>query len=146
MGTATGGKSIDIANWGHPLVLFFYPKDFTPGCTVESKDFSTRYEDFKKLGVDVIGVSPDTLSSHEKFRDKEGLREDLISDPDKVLCEAFGVIKEKNLYGRKYMGVERSTFVLDKNGVVVQEWRGVKVPGHVDEVYQFVKENREQLL
>ena len=119
-------------------VLYFYPRDNTPGCTTEAKDFTKALPRFKKLGARVLGVSQDSLSSHEKFRDKQALEIDLVSDPDGELCQKFGVIQEKSLYGRKFMGIVRSTFVLDENGKVLREWPKVKVAGHVDEVLEFL--------
>ncbi|MBU3725148.1 MAG: peroxiredoxin [Burkholderiaceae bacterium] len=119
---------------GHGLVIYFYPKDDTPGCTVEGKDFSARHQDFLAADTQVIGVSRDSLASHQKFIAKHGLTITLVSDADESICKAFGVIKEKNMYGKKVMGIERSTFLIDAQGVLKQSWRGVKVPGHVDEV------------
>jgi len=119
---------------GAKLVLYFYPKDNTSGCTQEGEAFRDRHADFKKANVTVLGVSPDSLASHEKFRSKYRFPFDLIADPERELCELFEVYKEKSMYGRKYMGVERSTFLLDGSGVLRGEWRKVKVPGHADEV------------
>ncbi|GMV37976.1 MAG: peroxiredoxin [Fimbriimonadales bacterium] len=119
---------------GAPLVLYFYPKDDTSGCTQEACDFRDAMPDFEKLGVKVVGVSPDSLASHEKFAKKHGLNFTLASDPDHKAAESYGVWVEKSMYGKKYMGIERSTFVLDGKGVVRAEFRKVKVPGHVQEV------------
>jgi thioredoxin-dependent peroxiredoxin len=119
---------------GAPYVLYFYPKDDTPGCTLEGKDFRDHYAQFKKLKVRILGVSRDSLASHTKFCDKYELPFDLISDPDETLCRRFGVIKEKNMYGRKVMGIERSTFLVDAEGILRREWRKVKVAGHVEVV------------
>lgn len=119
---------------GHNLVIYFYPKDDTPGCTVEGKDFSASHAAFLKADTQVIGVSRDSLASHERFAKKHGLSITLVSDSDETLCNAFGVIKEKNMYGKKVLGIERSTFLIDAQGVVRQVWRGVKVDGHVDAV------------
>lgn len=119
---------------GHQLVIYFYPKDDTPGCTVEGKDFSARHPAFLAADTQVIGVSRDGLASHQRFIAKHGLTITLVSDSDERICQAFGVIKEKNMYGKKVMGIERSTFLIDARGAVRQSWRGVKVPGHVDEV------------
>lgn len=119
---------------GRPYVLYFYPKDDTPGCTLEGKDFRDRHADFAKLGVRVLGVSRDTLASHAKFQSKYGLPFELVSDPDEKLCRQFDVIKEKNMYGKKVLGIERSTFLVDSEGVLRREWRKVKVDGHVAEV------------
>ena len=124
---------------GEKLVIYFYPKDMTTGCTKESQDFRDRHAAFRKAKVRVIGVSRDSLKSHDKFREKEKLPFDLLSDEDEKVCKLFDVIKLKNMYGRKVRGIVRSTFVVDEKGVLRQEWRGVKVPGHVQEVLNFVK-------
>lgn len=132
--TTTRGN-VRLADFrGHHLVLYFYPKDDTPGCTVEGKDFSAHHPNFLKADTQVVGVSRDSLASHEKFVRKHDLSITLISDGDEHLCHAFGVIKEKNMYGKKVMGIERSTFLINAKGVLIKAWRGVKVPGHVDEV------------
>lgn len=124
-------------------VLFFYPRDNTPGCTTEAKDFTAALPKFKKLGARVIGVSQDSLASHEKFVARQGLKIDLVSDQEGELCNKFGVIQEKSLYGRKFMGIVRSTFVLDEKGKVLKEWPKVKVAGHVEEVLEFlINENK----
>lgn len=120
-------------------VLYFYPRDNTPGCTTEAKDFTNALPRFRKLGARVIGVSQDSLSSHEKFVAKQGLKIDLVSDPDGTLCKKFGVIQEKSLYGRKFLGIVRSTYVLDEQGKVLREWSKVKVTGHVQEVLDFLE-------
>jgi peroxiredoxin Q/BCP len=117
-----------------PLVLYFYPKDDTSGCTKEGEAFRDLHARFKKAGVAIVGVSPDSLASHEKFRAKYDFPFHLIADTEKAVCEHFGVWKEKSMYGRKYMGVERSTFLIDAKGVLRAEWRKVKVPGHAEEV------------
>ncbi len=124
---------------GQKIVLFFYPKDNTSGCTQEAKDFRDQLKQFKKLDAVIIGVSRDSIKSHHKFIDNHELNFNLISDPDEVLCNAFDVMKEKSMYGRKYMGIERSTFILDEKGKVINEWRKVKVPGHVEEVLNTLK-------
>ena len=124
---------------GKPVVLYFYPKDDTSGCTAEAKDFSSLAPDFRKAGVEVIGVSPDSVDSHAKFRRKYDLAIKLAADPDKVVANAYGVWVEKSMYGRKYMGVERSTFLIDKAGRVARSWRKVKVPGHAEEVLAAAK-------
>lgn len=121
---------------GKPIVLYFYPKDDTSGCTAEAKDFSKLMSDFRKVGVEVIGVSPDSVESHQKFRKKYDLSVQLASDPDKAVATAYGVWVEKSMYGRKYMGVERSTFLIDKTGRIARSWRKVKVPGHAAEVLE----------
>ena len=124
---------------GEKLVIYFYPKDMTPGCTKQSQDFRDRHAAFRKAKVRVIGISRDSLKSHDKFREKEKLPFDLLSDEDEKVCKLFDVIREKTLYGRKYMGVDRSTFLIDANGILQREWRGVKVPGHVEEVLEAAK-------
>lgn len=137
---ATGQKEISLNHFlGRHLVLYFYPKDNTPGCTTESSDFRDRYLEFRDAGCDVVGVSRDSLPSHESFKDKIELPFDLISDPEEELCRAFDVIKEKNMYGRKVIGIERSTFLINPEGEVIKAWRKVKVPGHVDEVLAAVQ-------
>jgi peroxiredoxin Q/BCP len=124
---------------GKPVVLYFYPKDDTSGCTMEAKDFSRLAPDFKKAGVAVIGVSPDSVESHVKFRKKYDLAVNLAADPDKAAANAYGVWVEKSMYGRKYMGVERATFLIDKAGRIARSWRKVKVPGHAEEVLAAAK-------
>jgi len=125
---------------GKNLVLYFYPKDSTPGCTKEGEDFRDQNKNFIEHNTIVIGVSRDSVDSHEKFIGKYNFPFNLISDEDEKVCNLFDVIKEKNMYGRKYMGIERSTFLIDKNGMLVKEWRKVKVKGHVDNVLEAVKE------
>ena len=124
---------------GHPVVLYFYPKDNTPGCTTEGMQFRDLYPKFAKLGAVVAGVSRDSLKSHENFKSKMGFPFPLLSDADEALCNQFGVIKMKNMYGKKVRGIERSTFVIDGAGKLAKEWRGVKVPGHAEQVLEFVK-------
>jgi thioredoxin-dependent peroxiredoxin len=124
---------------GEKLVIYFYPKDMTTGCTKESQDFRDHYAAFKKAKVRLLGISRDSIKSHDKFREKEKLPFELLSDADEKVCKLFDVIKEKTLYGRKYMGVDRSTFLIDAGGVLRREWRGVKVPGHVEEVLEAAK-------
>ena len=119
---------------GAPYVLYFYPKDDTPGCTIEGKDFRDHYAEFQRRGVRVLGVSRDSLASHAKFQAKYELPFELVSDPDEKLCEQFDVIKDKNMYGKKVRGIQRSTFLVDSAGVLRKEWRKVKVDGHVAEV------------
>ncbi len=123
---------------GQKVVVYFYPKDDTPGCTTEGCDFAKNYQKFKKLGVEIYGVSRDSIASHEKFKAKMDFPFELVSDEDETLCEEFKVMKMKNMYGKQVRGIERSTFVLDESGKVIHEWRGMKVPGHVDEVLEFV--------
>jgi thioredoxin-dependent peroxiredoxin len=123
---------------GQKIVLYFYPKDNTPGCTTEGMQFRDAYPRFQRAGAAVFGISRDSLKSHQSFKSKLGFPFELIADPDETLCELFGVMKLKNMYGRQVRGVERSTFVIDDAGRLAREWRGVKVPGHVDEVLEFV--------
>ena len=122
------------------LILYFYPKDMTPGCTTESIEFNTNLAKIKKLGANIAGVSRDKMSLHEKFIEKHGFKFPLISDPEEKLCRSFDVIKEKSLYGRKYMGVDRSTFIISQDGKILYAWRNVKVKGHVDEVIEKLRE------
>jgi peroxiredoxin Q/BCP len=137
---ATGGSTFRLSRAkGAPLVLYFYPKDNTPGCTAEGIGFRDRYADFRKLGCAVYGISRDSLKSHENFKARMKFPFDLLSDTEETACRLFDVIRMKNLYGRKVRGVERSTFAIDAGGIVRREWRGVKVPGHVEEVLDFVK-------
>lgn len=126
-------------NW---LVLYFYPKDNTPGCTQEAKDFTKQYNQFKKNGCTVVGLSRDSLKSHQKFIDKIGINHPLISDEDETLCNYFETLKEKSMFGRKYMGIERSTFLIDPDGNIVESWRKVKVPDHVKTVLKTLTENQ----
>ncbi|NDY83928.1 peroxiredoxin [Orrella sp. NBD-18] len=121
---------------GRGVVLYFYPKDNTPGCTTETQDFRDAHEDFLAAGCVVIGVSRDSLKSHQNFSAKLELPFPLISDTDEVVCQSYGVIKQKKMYGKDVRGIERSTFLIDAKGKLVQEWRGLKVPGHVNEVLQ----------
>ena len=122
------------------IVLYFYPKDNTPGCTQEGIDFSNNYRKFKNLNTEIIGISKDNIKSHENFKKKYKYKFDLIYDEDEKICKMFDVIKEKNMYGKKYMGIERSTFIIDKKGKLLKEWRKVKVKGHVEEVLKFIKD------
>jgi peroxiredoxin Q/BCP len=136
----TGEQSFDLSAFrGKNLVLYFYPKDNTPGCTTEGMQFRDLHSEFQGANTDIFGISRDSLRSHEGFKAKLGMPFELISDPDETLCAMFDVIKMKNMYGKKVRGIERSTFVIDGQGKLVKEWRGVKVPGHVDEVLEFVK-------
>ena len=137
---ATGGQRVTLQGLrGKNVVLYFYPKDATPGCTIEGHEFTKLHEQFKALGTEVYGVSRDDLNSHEKFKTKECYSIDLLSDTDSELCNMFDVIKMKNMYGKQVRGIERSTFVIDQDGRLVKEWRGVSVPGHADEVLSYVK-------
>lgn len=137
---ANGGRTLSLKDFaGKTLVLYFYPRDNTPGCTREAQDFRDRIGDFHAAGARVVGVSRDSVTSHDNFCAKQALPFDLISDGDEALCRAFDVIHDKNMYGRKVRGIQRSTFVIDGKGVLRAEWRGVKVPGHVDEVLAAVE-------
>lgn len=137
---STGGTTFSLsAHRDQVLVLYFYPKDNTPGCTDEAQQFRDLHQKFVKSGCAVYGVSRDSLRSHENFKSKFKLPFELLSDDRESVCSQFGVIKLKNLYGRKVRGIERSTFVLDREGAVLREWRGVKVPGHAQEVLDFVE-------
>jgi peroxiredoxin Q/BCP len=136
----TGGETFALsALKGKPAVLYFYPRDNTPGCTQEGKDFAEAHGAFRKLGVSVFGISNDPLSAHEKFLAKFSFPFPLVSDPGKELSQKFGVIKMKSMYGKTFEGIERSTFVLDEKGKIEKEWRKVKVPGHVAEVLSYLK-------
>jgi peroxiredoxin Q/BCP len=137
--SSTGATLTNKDLAGSPYVLYFYPKDDTPGCTLEGKDFRDQHAAFERLGCRVLGVSRDNLTSHAKFRDKYGLPFELLSDTDEKLCRQFDVIKAKNMYGRKVLGIERSTFLIDAEGVLRREWRKVKVDGHVAEVLDAAK-------
>jgi len=137
----TGGENKKLSDFsGTNLVLYFYPKDDTPGCTTEGSDFRDSHAKFKRRNTVILGVSRDSLESHEKFKAKLKFPFDLVSDPDEKLCKLFDVIQEKNMYGKKVMGVERSTFIIDAEGVLKKEWRKVKVDGHVDEVLAALKD------
>ena len=136
---ATGGEFTLSAHQGKPLVLYFYPKDNTPGCTTQAQQFRDLHADFVKAGCVVVGVSRDELRSHESFKAKQSLPFELGADTDEAVCTLFSVMKNKNMYGKQVRGVERSTFVIDRNGVLRREWRGVKVSGHAEEVLAFVK-------
>ena len=132
---ATGPSPFRLsAQRGKTVVLYFYPKDSTPGCTTEGQGFRDQYAAFQAANTEVFGVSRDGLKSHENFKAKQGFPFELISDKDEALCQLFDVIKLKKLYGKEYLGIDRSTFLIDAQGVLRREWRGVKVPGHVDEV------------
>ena len=129
------GTSLDLAGLkGHPVIVYFYPKDDTSGCTAQAKAFSEKAKEFSALDVTVIGISPDSVASHKKFKKKHDLNITLAADEDKAVATGWGVWVEKSMYGRKYMGVERTTFLIDENGTIVRIWRKVRVPGHVDEV------------
>ena len=137
---ATGDQKIRLKDLrGKNVVIYFYPKDSTPGCTTEGRDFSALHGKFKRANTVILGVSRDSIASHEKFKEKQGFPFDLLSDPDEKVCKKFDVIQEKTLYGRKFMGVVRSTFLIDADGKLRREWRNVKVKGHAEEVLEAVK-------
>ncbi len=137
---ATGGVSFTLSSLrGKSLVIYFYPKDNTPGCTTESQQFRDLYADFQKAGCEVVGISRDSVKSHENFKARFSLPFALLSDVEEVVCEQFGVLKLKNMYGKKVRGIERSTFVLNNKGVPCHEWRGIKADGHAREVLAFVQ-------
>ncbi|KFB09900.1 thioredoxin-dependent thiol peroxidase [Nitratireductor basaltis] len=139
--TADGGDNVKLSDFrGQPVVLYFYPKDDTSGCTAEAIAFTERLNDFEQQGAVVLGMSPDSQQKHAKFKTKHDLKITLLSDPEKEVLQAYGVWVEKSMYGRKYMGVERSTFLIDADGTIIQAWRKVKVPGHVDAVLKQVEE------
>jgi peroxiredoxin Q/BCP len=134
---ATSDQAVSLsALKGQQVVIYFYPKDSTPGCTTQGQGFRDQHEAFKAANTVVFGVSRDSLKSHENFKAKQSFPFELISDKDESLCQLFDVIKLKKLYGKEYLGVDRSTFLIDKDGVLRKEWRGVKVPGHVDAVLE----------
>ncbi|MBZ0105920.1 MAG: peroxiredoxin [Sulfuricella denitrificans] len=136
----TGDKPFQLsALRGRKVVLYFYPRDSTPGCTTEAQQFRDLYAQFQAAGCEIFGISRDSLKSHQNFKAKQELPFELLSDSEEAACTLFGVIKMKNMYGKQVRGIERSTFVLDGAGVVRREWRGVKVPGHAQEVLEFVK-------
>ena len=137
---ATGGPDFSLtAQAGKVVVLYFYPKDSTPGCTSEAQQFRDLYPQFVAVDAVILGISRDSVKSHENFKAKQSLPFELGSDADEAVCNVFSVMKMKNMYGKQVRGVERSTFVIDRNGVLRREWRGVKVPGHAEEVLAFVK-------
>ena len=137
---ATGGlKVTNTSHVGNAVVLYFYPKDNTPGCTTEAMQFRDKHKEFVKAGAIVFGVSRDNMKSHEDFKTKLELPFELVADTEEKMCHMFGVVKNKIMYGKKVKGIERSTFLVDANGILAQEWRGLKVPGHVDEVLKSVK-------
>lgn len=137
---STGGIFFSLAACqGHPLVIYFYPKDSTPGCTVEAQQFRDLHAQFVEAGCTIVGVSRDSLKSHENFKSKQNLPFELLSDADETLCTQFSVMKLKSMYGKQVRGIERSTFVIDGKGVLRREWRGVKVPDHAQQVLDFVR-------
>ena len=137
---ATGNSTFRLRSArGKTVVLYFYPKDNTPGCTAEGQRFRDLHAEFTQAKCEIYGISRDSVKSHESFKAKMNFPFELLSDPDEVACKLFDVIKMKNMYGKKVRGIERSTFAIDARGIVRREWRGVKVPGHVEEVLEFVK-------
>lgn len=142
--TLSTGATASFADYAdHWLVLYFYPKDSTPGCTIEGNDFNALLPKFKKLDARVLGVSRDSVKSHQNFCAKQGFKFDLVSDGDEALCKAFDVIHEKNMYGKKVLGIVRSTFLIDPEGVIREAWRPVKVPGHAEAVLESLKQLRK---
>lgn len=137
---ATGNQRFRLSAFrGHPFVVYFYPRDDTPGCTTEGTDFRDLYPEFVKAKLAVFGISRDDLKSHERFKSKFTFPFELLSDPDEKACAIFGVMKMKSMYGRQVRGIQRSTFVIDREGRIAREWRGVKVPGHAREVLDYVR-------
>lgn len=140
---ATGEKTISLKDLaGKKVVLYFYPKDSTPGCTTEGQNFRDAKTKFTGLNTVILGISRDSIKRHENFKSKQDFNFDLLSDEDEILCKQFDVIKLKKLYGREYMGIERSTFLIDENGVVLAEWRNVKIKDHVEEVLAACKAHK----
>jgi peroxiredoxin Q/BCP len=136
----TSDRTFQLSDYkGKKIVLYFYPKDNTPGCTTEGIQFRELYPEFQQANAEIFGASRDSIRSHEGFKAKLEMPFELISDPDEAVCNLFDVMKMKNMYGKKVRGIERSTFIIDESGKLVKEWRGVKVPGHIDEVLKFVK-------
>jgi peroxiredoxin Q/BCP len=137
---ATSGTNFKLSNYiGKNVIIYFYPKDNTPGCTTQGMQFRDHYEKFKDLNTEIFGVSRDSIKSHENFKAKFTFPFELLADTDELACALFGVMKMKNMYGKQVRGVERSTFIIDKNGVLIQEWRGVKVDGHAEAVLSFIQ-------
>lgn len=137
---ATGGKTFQRIDYlGKTLVIYFYPKDSTPGCTTQGIQFRDAYAQFQQHNVEIFGVSRDSLKSHENFKTKFNFPFELLADTEEVACALFGVIKMKNMYGKQVRGIERSTFIIDENGTLIKEWRGVKVEGHAAEVLSFIQ-------
>ena len=140
-GECTSNKTFSNKDFlGKNLVIYFYPKDSTPGCTSEGQDFRDKYKEFKKFNTEILGVSRESIKSHENFKLKQSFPFELLSDPEEKVCKAFDVMKLKSMYGREYIGVDRSTFLVNSDGKVIREWRNVKVKGHVDEVFNSVKD------
>jgi len=144
---ATGNQTLQLSDFrDKKIVLYFYPKDSTPGCTLEGQDFRDNKRKFSARNTIVLGVSRDSVKSHENFKSKQSFSFDLLSDPDEKLCKQFDVIKEKNMYGRKVMGIERSTFLIDEKGLLIKEWRKVKVKSHVEEILEEIKQSAKPAL
>lgn len=140
---ATGNQTLQLSDFrGKKIVLYFYPKDSTPGCTLEGQDFRNNKRKFSTRNTVILGVSRDSVKSHENFKNKQSYNFDLLSDPDEKLCKQFDVIREKNMYGKKVMGIERSTFLINEDGLLIHEWRKVKVKGHVEEVIEEIKKQK----
>ena len=138
---STGNKTLSNKDFeGKNLIIYFYPKDSTPGCTTEGQDFRDNYKKLQNLNTEILGVSRDSIKSHENFKEKQSFPFQLLSDPDEAMCKSFDVMREKSMYGKKYIGVDRSTFLINSKGFVVKEWRSVKVKGHVLEVLEALKE------
>jgi len=138
---ATNGKKFKLSDHiGKTVIIYFYPKDSTPGCTTQGMQFRDNYAEFLSVNSEIFGISRDSLKSHENFKAKFSFPFELLADTEELACNIFGVIKMKNMYGKQVRGIERSTFVIDKNGILVQEWRAVKVDGHVQEVLKFIKQ------
>ena len=139
-GDCTSNKTLSFDDFkGKNLVIYFYPKDSTPGCTTEGQDFRDNYKEFQKYNTEILGVSRDSVKSHENFKQKQSFPFELLSDPDEKMCKSFDVMKLKSMYGKEYVGVDRSTFLISSDGKVAREWRSVKVKGHVLEVLEAVK-------
>ena len=136
---ATNDSVFDLKNNKKNLVIYFYPKDNTPGCTTEGENFRDLYKKFKNVNAEIFGVSRESLKSHENFKEKQDFPFQLLSDPDEKMCKSFDVMREKSMYGKKYIGVDRSTFLINAKGIIVKEWRSVKVKGHVDEVLEALR-------
>ncbi len=137
---STSGKTFKLSeHLGKTLVIYFYPKDSTPGCTTQGQQFRDHYADFKATNTEVFGISRDSMKSHENFKGKFEFPFDLLADTEELACQLFGVIKMKKMYGKEVRGIERSTFIIDKEGALIREWRGVKVDGHIPEVLAFVR-------
>lgn len=137
---STGGRVFKLSeHLGKTLVIYFYPKDSTPGCTSQGQQFRDAHADFQAAGAEIFGISRDGMKSHENFKAKFTFPFDLLSDTEEIACNIFGVIKMKNMYGKQVRGIERSTFIIDRQGMLVHEWRGVKVDGHAKEVLQFIQ-------